>query len=55
VFLPETKRLPLEEMNRLFSNSPWLIGWRDMSAYTTPEIDEEASKVEKKLSVTTVE
>ncbi|KAM5345074.1 hypothetical protein ACJ41O_010936 [Fusarium nematophilum] len=32
--LPETRKLPLEEMNRLFSEAPLFIGNRDMSQYT---------------------
>ncbi|KAK4497567.1 hypothetical protein PRZ48_012018 [Zasmidium cellare] len=35
-FLPETKNLPLEEMESLFSKSPLFMGWRDMSAYREP-------------------
>lgn len=32
-FLPETKKLPLEEMEHLFSNAPVFVAWRDMSPY----------------------
>lgn len=32
--LPETKLLPLEEMNYLFKNAPWIIPGADRRAYT---------------------
>lgn len=32
--LPETKLLPLEEMNYLFKNAPWIIPGSDKSSYT---------------------
>ncbi|KAF2169511.1 hypothetical protein M409DRAFT_64631 [Zasmidium cellare ATCC 36951] len=35
-FLQETKKLPLEEMESLFSKSPLFVGWRDMAAYREP-------------------
>lgn len=31
--LPETKRLPLEEMNYLFTNAPWWVPGTDRKAY----------------------
>lgn len=32
-FLPETKMLPLEEMNYLFTNAPYFVPGTDKSAY----------------------
>lgn len=32
-FLPETKKLPLEEMESLFGKAPLFVGWRDTSPY----------------------
>lgn len=32
--LPETKNLPLEEMNYLFTNAPWFVPGTDKAAYT---------------------
>ncbi|RKU47312.1 hypothetical protein DL546_002285 [Coniochaeta pulveracea] len=32
--LPETKKLPLEEMNYLFTHAPWIIPGSDKSKYT---------------------
>ncbi|KAH8900753.1 general substrate transporter [Thozetella sp. PMI_491] len=34
VLLPETKQLPLEEMNYLFTNAPWIVPGSDKSTYT---------------------
>ena len=33
LFLPETKNLPLEEMNYLFTNAPMLVAGHDKNAY----------------------
>lgn len=34
LLLPETTQLPLEEMNYLFSNPPWIVPGADKSTYT---------------------
>jgi hypothetical protein len=34
IILPETAQLPLEEMNYLFSNAPWIVPGSDKSTYT---------------------
>jgi hypothetical protein len=33
LFLPETARLPLEEMNYLFTNAPFLVAGHDKKLY----------------------
>ncbi|KAK2625800.1 hypothetical protein QTJ16_005112 [Diplocarpon rosae] len=33
LFLPETKDLPLEEMNYLFTNAPWVVAFHDKALY----------------------
>ncbi|KAI0472906.1 MFS transporter [Xylariaceae sp. FL0804] len=33
IVLPETKRLPLEEMNYLFTHAPWIVPGSDRTAY----------------------
>ncbi len=33
LFLPETKNLPLEEMNYLFTNAPFLVAGHDEKTY----------------------
>ncbi|KAI0143079.1 MFS sugar transporter-like protein [Xylariaceae sp. FL1272] len=34
LILPETKLLPLEEMNYLFSHAPWIVAGKDPKSYT---------------------
>ncbi|KAJ4152315.1 hypothetical protein NW754_004110 [Fusarium falciforme] len=46
--LPETRKLPLEEMNRLFSGAPIFVGSRDMSRYTINETSEMARNIDDK-------
>ncbi|KAJ4201513.1 hypothetical protein NW767_006601 [Fusarium falciforme] len=46
--LPETRKLPLEEMNRLFSDAPIFVGSRDMSRYTINETSEMARNIDDK-------
>lgn len=33
LLLPETKQLPLEEMNYLFTHAPWIVVGTDRAAY----------------------
>lgn len=33
LFLPETAKIPLEEMNYLFTNAPWIVPFTDKAAY----------------------
>ena len=42
-FLPETKKLPLEEMNRMFIEAPWFVPSMDSKKYTHREINERAA------------
>ena len=49
--LPETKKLPLEEMNYLFANSPWLVGSRDQKAWRADylaDIERRAAEIQEK-------
>ncbi|KAJ2895530.1 hypothetical protein MKZ38_006380 [Zalerion maritima] len=55
VFLPETKKLPLEEMNFLFTNAPWIVAGKDMSAYKANmagDLERRAQEMEQKGSST---
>ena len=56
-FLPETKKLPLEEMNKLFSDSPVFIGWRNTKRFTQGSIDRHGQdiEVEKAMQATKVD
>jgi hypothetical protein len=38
--LPETKNLPLEEMNYLFTNAPYLVAFTDKKTYNAGYADE---------------
>ncbi|EKD17056.1 uncharacterized protein L3040_000416 [Drepanopeziza brunnea f. sp. 'multigermtubi'] len=40
LFLPETKNLPLEEMNYLFTNAPWIVAFHDKAAYKANYADD---------------
>lgn len=53
-FLPETARLPLEEMNNLFTNAPLFVPGMDMSAYRTHDLERRESQIvdEKGATVT---
>ena len=49
--LPETKQLPLEEMNYLFTNAPWIIPGSDKSLYTAnvaTEVERRAREIREK-------
>jgi hypothetical protein len=46
--LPETRKLPLEEMNRLFSDAPLFVGSRDMSRYMINETSQMARNIDDK-------
>jgi len=49
--LPETKRLPLEEMNYLFTNAPWIIARVDPQTYRAnlaEDVDRRAKEIREK-------
>ncbi|KAI3326195.1 general substrate transporter [Xylariaceae sp. AK1471] len=49
--LPETKRLPLEEMNYLFTHAPWIIARVDPSTYRAnlaDDVDRRAAEIREK-------
>lgn len=48
LILPETRRVPLEHMNELFANAPWIVLGTDKSQYVgglDTELDRRAQKV----------
>ncbi|ORY65009.1 MFS sugar transporter-like protein [Pseudomassariella vexata] len=52
--LPETKQLPLEEMNYLFSNAPWIVPGSDKSTYRANlgvDLERRAAEVREKGAV----
>ncbi|KUI57707.1 High-affinity glucose transporter [Cytospora mali] len=49
--LPETKNLPLEEMNYLFTNAPWIVPGTDKAAYTAnlnADLERRAGEIREK-------
>ncbi|KAH7026420.1 general substrate transporter [Microdochium trichocladiopsis] len=53
--LPETKKLPLEEMNYLFTNAPWLVPGTDKASYSAglaADIERRAAEVREKREPT---
>ncbi|KAI9376763.1 general substrate transporter [Aspergillus egyptiacus] len=48
LLLPETKKLPLEEMNYLFSNSPWIIPGSKKDNYTAHDLERRIAEQEEK-------
>ncbi|KAK6076112.1 sugar transport protein [Seiridium cupressi] len=54
LILPETKQLPLEEMNALFTNAPWIIVGVDKSTYTSglgEDLERRTAEVREKGTV----
>ncbi|KAK7756032.1 hypothetical protein SLS62_001975 [Diatrype stigma] len=54
LLLPETKRLPLEEMNYLFTHAPWLVPGSDKAAYTAniaADVERRAAEIREKTEV----
>ncbi|KAI1262736.1 MFS sugar transporter-like protein [Xylariaceae sp. FL1019] len=52
--LPETKLLPLEEMNYLFSHAPWIVARKDPKSYTVDlaaDVDRRAREMVEKGSL----
>jgi len=51
LFLPETARLPLEEMNYLFNNAPFLVARHDKNLYQAhyaEDLERRALEIEQK-------
>ncbi|KAI1501476.1 MFS transporter [Biscogniauxia marginata] len=52
--LPETKRLPLEEMNFLFTHAPWIVPGSDKAAYRAnlaADVERRAAEIREKGEV----
>ena len=48
LLLPETKKLPLEEMNYLFSNSPWIVVGSKKEDYIPRDLERKVIEQEEK-------
>lgn len=49
--LPETKQLPLEEMNYLFTHAPWIVPGTDKASYSAglaADVERRAAEVREK-------
>lgn len=56
--LPETKKLPLEEMNYLFTHAPWIVPGTDKAQYTADyegDLERRAEELKAKNGVAQVE
>ncbi|PKY07500.1 MFS sugar transporter [Aspergillus campestris IBT 28561] len=51
LLLPETKKLPLEEMNYLFSNSPWIVVGSKKEDYVPRDLERKVMEQEEKQQV----
>ncbi len=51
-FLPETKKLPLEEMKRLFTEAPWFVPGMDQKRFARRELEERVGEIAEKGRVT---
>lgn len=54
LLLPETKRLPLEEMNYLFTHAPWVVPGSDKARYTAniaADVERRAAEIREKAEV----
>ncbi|OOG01099.1 hypothetical protein ASPCADRAFT_37596 [Aspergillus carbonarius ITEM 5010] len=48
LLLPETKKLPLEEMNYLFSNSPWIVAGRSKEDFVRHDLERRVEEQQEK-------
>jgi hypothetical protein len=54
-FLPETKKIPLEEMNYLFTHAPWFVPGTDRAQYTADyegDLERRAREFSEKNAIT---
>ena len=48
LLLPETKQVPLEEMNQIFTNSPWIVPGTRREQYLTHDLEHRVEEQEVK-------
>jgi hypothetical protein len=54
--LPETRKVPLEEMNDLFQNAPLFVAGKDMTRYRNPDLERRVADIStEKRAVSHVE
>lgn len=54
LFLPETANLPLEEMNYLWANSPWLVAGRKKDEFVSHDMERKLAQEEGKSEATAI-
>ena len=47
VFLPETAKRPLEEMNYLFANAPWVVIGTTKDSYISGDLERRLEDIER--------
>ncbi|KAJ6142949.1 hypothetical protein N7471_002402 [Penicillium samsonianum] len=55
LLLPETKRVPLEEMNQMFTNAPWIVPGSRKEDYMTHDLERKVEEQEVKQNALHVE
>ncbi|KGO75210.1 Major facilitator superfamily domain, general substrate transporter [Penicillium italicum] len=55
LLLPETKRVPLEEMNQMFTNAPWIVPGSRKQDYLTHDLERKVEEQEVKQNSLHVE
>ncbi|KAJ5185687.1 Major facilitator superfamily domain general substrate transporter [Penicillium cf. griseofulvum] len=55
LLLPETKRVPLEEMNQMFTNAPWIVPGSRKEEYMTHDLERKVEEQEVKQNAMHVE
>lgn len=55
LLLPETKRVPLEEMNQMFTNAPWIVPGTRKQDYMSHDLERKVEEQEVKQSALHVE
>lgn len=48
LLLPETKKVPLEEMNQMFSNAPWIVPGSKRENYMTHDLERKVEEQQVK-------
>lgn len=55
LLLPETKQVPLEEMNQIFTNSPWIVPGSHREQYMSHDLERKVEEQEMKQEALHVE
>lgn len=55
VFLPETKKVPLEEMNYIFSHAPWIVPGSRKEDYLPRDLERKVEEQEEKQNAVHLE